>query len=207
MLNDSDATDELVKRKILAMTDEEETEREMMGFGIMESSRGKRARQSQSPSNHPPPPAGDDHIPQTVQELVMNGYDLNLCMRAYELVGDKIAEILQVRHHTACHQRVLPCAAWFAVACFAASLLRCFAASCFAAAVMHVAHAFAAVCCPTACFAAAACTAAVYPPFSPHVYVCASPNSLPRRWWRCFRPQTLNPPSPLHHLVNSSPNL
>ncbi|CAJ1934441.1 unnamed protein product [Cylindrotheca closterium] len=42
----------------------------------------------------PPPSASTDVYPHTVQELVMNGFELQKVMRAYELVGDNFDELL-----------------------------------------------------------------------------------------------------------------
>lgn len=42
----------------------------------------------------PPPLASMDFYPQSVQELVMNGFELQKVIRAYELVGDNFDELL-----------------------------------------------------------------------------------------------------------------
>lgn len=42
----------------------------------------------------PPPSASMEIYPQTVQELVMNGFELQKVLRAYDLVGDNFDELL-----------------------------------------------------------------------------------------------------------------
>ena len=42
----------------------------------------------------PPPMRTVDEYPQTVQELVMNGFELRKVVRAYELVGDGFDDLL-----------------------------------------------------------------------------------------------------------------
>ena len=41
-----------------------------------------------------PVPAAVDEYPQTVQELVMNGFDLKKVVKAYELIGDRFDDLL-----------------------------------------------------------------------------------------------------------------
>ena len=51
---------------------------------------------AEAPDDHfvPPPSASIDFYPHTVQELVMNGFELQKVIRAYELVGDNFDELL-----------------------------------------------------------------------------------------------------------------
>lgn len=49
------------------------------------------ARRS-SPS--PPPNEDDEEYPPTVQELVMNGFELRKVVHAYELIGDRFDDVL-----------------------------------------------------------------------------------------------------------------
>ena len=46
-----------------------------------------------SASSNPSTNTGDEY-PQTVQELVMNGFELNRVVRAYELIGDNFDDLL-----------------------------------------------------------------------------------------------------------------
>lgn len=41
-----------------------------------------------------PATASTDEYPPTVQELVMNGFDLSKVIRAYELIGDNFDDLL-----------------------------------------------------------------------------------------------------------------
>lgn len=41
-----------------------------------------------------PGPGAADEYPQTVQELVMNGFELAKVVRAYELIGDRFDDLL-----------------------------------------------------------------------------------------------------------------
>jgi len=45
-------------------------------------------------SSSPVNPMMVDHYPQSVQELVMNGFELKRVVRAYELVGDNFDNLL-----------------------------------------------------------------------------------------------------------------
>lgn len=47
-------------------------------------------------SDEPPPAVigAVDEYPQTVQELVMNGFDLKKVVRAYELIGDNFEDLI-----------------------------------------------------------------------------------------------------------------
>ena len=43
---------------------------------------------------HPGPLASSEEYPQTVQELVMNGFELSKVIQAYELLGDNFDDLL-----------------------------------------------------------------------------------------------------------------
>ena len=50
---------------------------------------------SSAPSHPSPAPLGTvDEYPQTVQELVMNGFELSKVVHAYELIGDNFDDLL-----------------------------------------------------------------------------------------------------------------
>ena len=50
-------------------------------------------KRDDSPLSAPPTGAVDEY-PQTVQELVMNGFPLNKVVRAYEIIGDDFGALI-----------------------------------------------------------------------------------------------------------------
>ncbi len=81
-------TEELIRRKVLAMSDREQTEREV------EEAIRISAQETTSKGSLSPPP--DSSLPLAVQELIVNGYPTHLALRAYDLVGDNIADLINV---------------------------------------------------------------------------------------------------------------
>jgi hypothetical protein len=49
---------------------------------------------SKRDDSSPPALGAVDEYPQTVQELVMNGFELSKVVRAYELIGDSFDDLL-----------------------------------------------------------------------------------------------------------------
>jgi hypothetical protein len=49
---------------------------------------------SKREDSSPPALGAVDEYPQTVQELVMNGFELSKVVRAYELIGDSFDDLL-----------------------------------------------------------------------------------------------------------------